>query len=49
MQAAEMRMIKMMCGKTLDGISNGMLRDRTLSERYRESFRKDKSEMVWAP
>jgi len=30
MQAAEMRMIRMMCGNTLrDGIPNGLLRDRT--------------------
>jgi len=30
MQAAEMRMIRIMCGKTIrDGISNGCLRDRT--------------------
>ena len=30
MQAAEMRMIRMMCGKTLrDGIQNGLLRERT--------------------
>jgi len=30
MQAAEMRMIRMMCRKTLrDGIPNGLLRDRT--------------------
>jgi len=30
MQAAEMRMMKMMCEKTLcDGIPNGLLRDRT--------------------
>jgi len=30
MQAAEMRMIKLMCGKTLrDGIPNGLLKDRT--------------------
>jgi len=30
MQAAEMRMIRMMCGKTLrDRIPNGLLRDRT--------------------
>jgi len=33
MQAAEMRMIRMMCGKTLrDGIPNGLLRDRTRVE-----------------
>jgi len=29
-QAAEIRMIRMMCGKTFrDGIQNGLLRDRT--------------------
>jgi len=33
MQAAKMKMIRMMCGKTLrDGISNGLLRDRTRVE-----------------
>jgi len=33
MQAAEMRMVRMMCGKTLrDGIPNGLLRDRTKVE-----------------
>jgi len=30
MKAAEVRMIRMMCGKTLhDGIPNGLLQDRT--------------------
>jgi len=33
MQAAEMKMIRMVCGKTLrDGIPNGLLRDRTGAE-----------------
>jgi len=36
MQAAEMRMIRMMCGNTLrDGIPNGLLRDRTGEEDIR--------------
>jgi len=46
MQTAEMKMIKMMCGKTLrDGIPNDLLRDRTGVELEM----RDQTEMAWAP
>jgi len=50
MQAAEMRMIRMLCGKRLhDGIPNGLLRDRTGVEDNRELSGKDQTTMTWAP
>jgi len=50
MQASEMRMIRIMCGKTLrDGNPNGLLKDRTGVEAIRESSGRDQTEMAWAP
>jgi len=49
-QAAEMRMIKTMCGKTfLDGNRNGLLRDRTGVEDIENHLGEIRLEMAWAP
>jgi len=46
---AEMRIIRIMCGKTLrDGFPNGLLRDRTGMEDIGNHL-EEQTEMAWAP